>query len=116
MGIASRRKPFFWGIAVDIVTRRKKQQDLMIRAVERRVRERAQQLYEEGGQVEGQALKDWVQAETEILDATTVAPLYRRLKAAGANSQEEQPEKDGRAAEVPAELVPESQAVYRELV
>lgn len=88
----------------------------MIRAVERRVRERAQQLYEEGGQVEGQALKDWVQAETEILDATTVAPLYRRLKATGPNSQEEPQERDPKAGEVSAELVPESQAICQESV
>jgi hypothetical protein len=67
---------------VDIETRRKKQQDLMIRIVERKVRERAQQLYEERGQVEGQALADWVQAESEILGGTTLAPLYRRHKSA----------------------------------
>jgi Protein of unknown function (DUF2934) len=67
---------------VDIETRRKKQQDLMIRMVERKVRERAQQLYEQRGQVEGQALADWVQAESEILGSTTLAPLYRRRKSA----------------------------------
>ncbi len=52
----------------------------MIRMVERKVRERARQLYEERGQIEGQALADWVQAETEILENTTVAPLYRRAR------------------------------------
>ncbi len=67
-------------VAVDIETRRKKQQELMIRMVERKVRERAQQLYEERGQVEGQALADWVQAESEILGSTMLAPLYRRRK------------------------------------
>jgi Protein of unknown function (DUF2934) len=67
---------------VDIETRRKKQQDLMIRMVERKVRERAQRLYEERGQAEGQALADWVQAESEILGSTTLAPLYRRRKSA----------------------------------
>lgn len=45
------------------------------------MRERAQQLYEERGHVEGQALSDWVQAETEILGNTMIAPLYRRVKA-----------------------------------
>jgi Protein of unknown function (DUF2934) len=77
---------------VDIETRRKKQQDLMIRMVERKVRERAQQLYEERGQAEGQALADWVQAETEILDDSIVAPLYRRAKASAHTSPEEEPE------------------------
>jgi hypothetical protein len=48
--------------------------------VERKVRERAQQLYEKRGQVQGQALEDWVQAETEILGGTVIAPLYRRVK------------------------------------
>jgi predicted Zn-dependent protease with MMP-like domain len=75
---------------VDIETRRKKQQDLMIRMVERKVRERAQQLYEERGQIEGRALADWVQAETEILDDSIVAPLYRRAKATAHNSAEEE--------------------------
>lgn len=65
---------------MDIETRRKKQQDLMIRMVERKVRERAQQLYEERGQAEGKALSDWVQAESEILESTAVATLYRRVK------------------------------------
>jgi hypothetical protein len=74
------------GVRVDIETRRKKQQDLMIRMVERKVRERAQQLYEERGQVEGQALADWVQAESEIVESTMLAPLYRRHKAGAAVS------------------------------
>ena len=77
---------------MDIETRKRKQQDLMIRMVERKVRERAQQLYEERGQGEGQALADWVQAETEILDGTMAAPLYRRAKAgAAASSRQEDP-------------------------
>jgi hypothetical protein len=75
---------------VDIETRRKKQQDLMIRMVERKVRERAQQLYEERGEVDGQALADWVQAETEVLDDSLVAPLYRRAKASPQSSPEEE--------------------------
>jgi DNA-binding SARP family transcriptional activator len=77
-------------MVVDIETRRKKQQDLMIRMVERKVRERAQQLYEERGQVEGQALADWVQAETEVLDDSFVAPLYRRAKVSSHGSEEQQ--------------------------
>jgi hypothetical protein len=90
---------------VDIETRRKKQQDLMIRMVERQVRERAQRLYEERGQVEGQALADWVQAETEILESNIAAPLYRRHKAA---VQDHVPVE---AAELSSELVCESESV-----
>jgi hypothetical protein len=82
------------GVRVDIETRRKKQQDLMIRMVERKVRERAQQLYEERGQVEGQALADWVQAESEIVDSTMLAPLYRRHKAGSAASYHDEPAAD----------------------
>lgn len=73
---------------VDIETRRKKQQALMVRMVERKVRSRAQQLYETRGQTEGQELQDWFQAESEVLENTTVAPLYRRLK--GTNQSPEQ--------------------------
>ena len=48
--------------------------------VERKVRARAQQLYENRGQVEGQELRDWFQAETEVLENSILAPLYRRIK------------------------------------
>ena len=63
---------------VDIETRRKKQQALMLRMVERKVRSRAQQLYETRGQEEGKELEDWFQAESEVLENAAVAPLYRR--------------------------------------
>ena len=65
---------------MDIETRRKKQQALMVRMVERKVRSRAQQLYETRGQEEGQELKDWFQAESEVLENIILAPLYRRVK------------------------------------
>ena len=65
---------------MDIETRRKKQQALMVRMVERKVRSRAQQLYETRGQEEGQELKDWFQAESEVLENSILAPLYRRVK------------------------------------
>src|SRR5271170_8267101 len=68
------------GIAVDTETRRKKQQDLMVQLVERKVRSRAKQLYETRGQEDGQALQDWFQAESEVLENSFVAPLYRRLR------------------------------------
>ena len=65
---------------MDLETRRKKQQALMVQLVERRVRSRAKQLYETRGQEEGQALQDWFQAESEVLQNSILAPLYRRLR------------------------------------
>ena len=65
---------------MDIETRRKKQQALMVQLVERKVRSRAKQLYETRGQEEGQALQDWFQAESEVLEKSILAPLYRRLR------------------------------------
>ena len=53
----------------------------MRRMVERKVRSRAQQLYESRGQAEGRELEDWFQAESEVLDAPGLARLYRRLRA-----------------------------------
>ena len=74
---------------MDFDTRRKKQQALMVRMVERKVRSRAQQLYESRGQSEGQDLQDWLQAESEVLQNSILAPLYRRAKSTGS---EETPE------------------------
>lgn len=65
---------------MDIETRRKKQQALMVHMVERKVRSRAQQIYETRGQSEGQELQDWFQAETEVLENSILAPLYRRMR------------------------------------
>jgi hypothetical protein len=73
---------------VDIETRRKKQQSLMVKLVERKVRSRAKQLYQTRGEVEGHALQDWVQAESEVLGNTVVAPLYRRLRTESQGSEE----------------------------
>lgn len=78
---------------MDIETRRKKQQALMVLLVERKVRSRAQQLYESRGQVEGQELQDWFQAESEVLENSILGPLYRRVKTG-------QPEQLEPAAEV----------------
>lgn len=50
-----------------------------MRMVERKVRSRAQELYESRGQSEGHDLEDWFQAESEVLTDSPVAPLYRRL-------------------------------------
>lgn len=65
---------------MDIETLRQKQQALMVQVVERRVRSRAQQLYENRGQVQGHDLQDWLQAESEVLENTILAPLYRKLR------------------------------------
>ena len=75
---------------MDIETRRKKQQALMMQMVERKVRSRAQQLYESRGQGEGQDLRDWFQAESEVLENSIVGPMYRRIKG-GDSAEESQP-------------------------
>jgi len=73
---------------VDIETLRKKQQALMVQLVERKVRSRAKQLYETRGYEEGQALQDWYQAESEVLENNVIAPLYRRLRTGNHDAQE----------------------------
>jgi hypothetical protein len=92
---------------VDIETRRKKQQSLMVQLVERKVRSRAKQLYETRGQTEGQALQDWFQAESEILEKSILAPLYRRLRTGNhdlrnGDSTQEFVAQDSTACESPA--------------
>ena len=72
---------------MDIETRRKKQQALMVRAVERKVRSRAQQLYESRGQTDGRELQDWFQAESEVLENNMAASLYRRLRSSSESDQ-----------------------------
>lgn len=73
---------------MDIETRRKKQQTLMVQLVERKVRSRAKQLYETRGQEDGQALQDWFQAESEILENSILAPLYRRMRTGNHDGQQ----------------------------
>jgi len=68
---------------LDIETRRKKQQALIVQLVERKVRSRAKQIYESRGETEGQELQDWFQAESEVLENSILAPLYRRIKTGG---------------------------------
>jgi len=72
---------------VDIETRRKKQQALMVQMVERKVRSRAQQLYETRGQGEGQELQDWFQAESEVIENSILGQLYRRVRTAGEENE-----------------------------
>lgn len=60
----------------------------MVQMVERKVRLRAQQLYEDRGQGEGQELRDWFQAESEVLENSILGPLYRRIKTGQAEQSE----------------------------
>ena len=53
---------------------------LLVELVERKIRVRAQQLYQDRGHVDGFALADWVQAEAEVLARSILAPLYRRSR------------------------------------
>jgi Protein of unknown function (DUF2934) len=62
--------------AVDSFTRTRERQKLMVELLERKIRLRARQLYEERGQVEGQDLEDWVRAESEVLKSSILAPLW----------------------------------------
>ena len=62
--------------AVDSFTRTRERQKLMVELLERKIRLRARQLYEERGQAEGQELEDWVRAESEVLKSSILAPLW----------------------------------------
>ena len=61
---------------MDSETRTRERQRLMIDLLERKIRLRARQLYEQRGQIDGQALEDWVKAESEILRTSILAPLW----------------------------------------
>ncbi len=50
----------------------------MVDMLERKIRLRAQQLYDERGQAEGRDLEDWVRAEKEILKSNILAPLWNK--------------------------------------
>jgi hypothetical protein len=65
---------------VDSDTRRQKQQALITELLERKIRLHAQQLYDKRGQAEGFALQDWVEAESQVLENSILAPLYRKTR------------------------------------
>ena len=65
-----------WVLAVDSVTRTRERQKLLVELLERKIRLRADQLYNERGRVEGLALEDWVRAESEVLKSSILAPLW----------------------------------------
>ena len=48
----------------------------MIDMLERKIRLRARQLYEQRGRQEGKALEDWIMAEVDILRSSTLAGLW----------------------------------------
>ena len=66
---------------MDHEARRKKQQELVAELLERKIRLHARHLYEQRGQVDGHALQDWVQAESEVLGNSIMAPFYRKTRA-----------------------------------
>jgi len=65
-------------LVVDSATRTRERQKLMLELLERKIRLRARQLYHERGQREGRELEDWVQAESEILRTSILAPLWNK--------------------------------------
>jgi hypothetical protein len=50
----------------------------MMEMLERKIRLRARQLYEERGQIKGRELEDWVRAESEVLQSSILAPLWNK--------------------------------------
>ncbi|MGA2457702.1 MAG: DUF2934 domain-containing protein [Terriglobales bacterium] len=62
--------------AVEGLTRTRERQKLMLELLERKIRLRARQLYDERGQAEGRELEDWVKAESEVLQSSILAPLW----------------------------------------
>jgi hypothetical protein len=48
-------------------------------------------LYETRGQQDGQALEDWFKAESEVLEKSILAPLYRRLRTGNHDVPESDP-------------------------
>jgi hypothetical protein len=66
------------GVSVDGERHTEEQHGLMLELIERKIGLRAHQLYEERGFVEGHAVEDWLQAESEVLKTSILAPLYWR--------------------------------------
>jgi hypothetical protein len=50
----------------------------MMEMLERKIRLRARQLFEERGRVEGRDLENWVRAESEVLQSSILAPLWSK--------------------------------------
>jgi hypothetical protein len=60
--------------------------------VERKIRRRARQLYDTRGQVEGFSLQDWFQAESEVIESSILAPVYRKVRVENPQSAQEESE------------------------
>lgn len=73
---------------MDSDTRRQKQQALMTELLERKIRLHAQHLYDQRGQAEGLALQDWVEAESQVLENSIMAPLYRKSRTEAGSSND----------------------------
>jgi len=65
---------------VDKGTDTQKPHRLMLDLIERKIRLRAHQLYEERRDAAGSALSDWLQAESEVLNTSILAPIYWRSR------------------------------------
>jgi hypothetical protein len=63
-------------VAVNSQKITRERQKLMISMLEKKIRLRAQQLYDQRGKTEGRALEDWVTAESEVLKSSILAPLW----------------------------------------
>jgi hypothetical protein len=74
-------------VVLDTDTRRQKQQALMTELLERKIRLHAQHLYDQRGQQEGLALQDWVEAESQVLENSILAPLYRKSREGRSSSE-----------------------------
>jgi len=70
-------------MAVETGTATQQGHRAMVDLVERKIRLRAHQLYEERGRVEGFAVEDWLKAESEVLKTSILAPLYGRSRNGG---------------------------------
>ncbi len=73
---------------MDSDTRRQKQQALITELLERKIRLHAQHLYDKRGQAEGMALQDWVEAESQVLENSILAPLYRKTRETSSSETE----------------------------
>ena len=60
---------------------------MMVKLLERKIRLRADQIYQERGQVEGRALEDWITAESEVLQSSILAPLWNKQQACKESDQ-----------------------------
>jgi Protein of unknown function (DUF2934) len=87
---------------LDNDTRRQKQQALITELLERKIRLHARELYDQRDRAEGFALQDWVQAESEVLANSILAPLYRRTRAEDLSNEFEATTSPQRDATSPA--------------